>query len=172
MAVPHLEASFQSPTSALIATMCSITMTLKIARVLEKSVLRVSGREVWTFTAKIQSSTHRQPTEPCRLCHRKFFGDDCHTEHLMSSQINKSLCGRVNKCPECYKQVREGSRKVKHGGDWRSQKSSHRCGMGKCNNCEQFVDVALHNSYIHQSTSRMMSPQRKRKVKKVNRPDV
>lgn len=121
------------------------------------------------LTAKIQSSTHPQPTEPCRLCHRKFYGDDCYTEHLMSSQINKSLCDRLKKCPECCKQVRVVSRKVKHGGDRKSQKSSHKCGMEKCNNCDQFVDVALHKCFIQPVNAKDDEPKKKNKNKKNKR---
>lgn len=52
MAVRPLEVSCQSLTSATTATVGSITMTLEITRVLEKSVLRVSGRDVWTFSQR------------------------------------------------------------------------------------------------------------------------
>ena len=87
----------------------------------------------------------------------------------MCSQEKKSVCDTVKKCPECCKQVRTISRKVKRGGDRKSNNFSHKCGMDNCNNCKQFVEVALHQCYIQPVNPDDDEPKKKKKTKKNKR---
>ena len=165
MVVRPLEASFPNPTSVTTVAVASTMTTLNITHVKGGSALRVSERMDFV-TATIESVNHPQPTESCRFCHRKFYGNDCYTYHLMCSQQKKSVCDTVKKCPECCKQVRTRSRKVKRGGDIKSNSFSHKCGMDKCSNCKQLVEVALHQCYIQPVKPEDDEPKKKKKTKK------
>ena len=74
------------------------------------------------------------PTSPCRLYHRKFFGDQCYNYHLQRRSLRiKSICDSYKKCPDCS-HVYEPDSKVRRGGNRRVPK--HRCGSRKCHICQ------------------------------------
>lgn len=65
----------------------------------------------------------------------------------MCSQ-KRSICDKKKKCLQCHKVYGRDNRKITPGGDWRSPRYNHKCGFGKCYNCEKTVEIASHRCYI------------------------
>ena len=61
---------------------------------------------------------------------------------------------------------------MKHGSDRKSNSFSHKCGVNKCSNCKQFVEVALHQCYIQPVNPEDDEPKNKNKTKNIKGPDV
>ena len=84
-----------------------------------------------------------KPREPCGLCNRLFFGDDCYSRHLHGTKSKRSLCDTKKKCLACHK-VYDYLSPDKSS----KKKNKHKCGWDVCHFCEKNVDLFSHKCYI------------------------
>ena len=103
------------------------------------------------------------PKELCKLCHRKFFGDNCYNGHLQRRSKNiRSICDTYKKCPNCCHVYKNDDNPRNPNFD------QHVCGEGECQYCEKKVDLASHLCYIQRLKKGEDDP----KFKKVDVDDV
>ena len=99
-----------------------------------------------------------EPTEICRLCHRKFFGDRCYNDHLQRWSLSiPSICDTYKKCEKCC-HVYERKRKNRREG----HTPGHKCGWGECSICEKQVHLETHRCYIQRIPEDEDEPKKKR----------
>ncbi|KAK7605181.1 hypothetical protein V9T40_007039 [Parthenolecanium corni] len=72
----------------------------------------------------------------CTICNRYCFNTECLRAHI------NTVCPFVLKCTKCCKIMR------------RAGSSAHKCGWGKCRNCLEFVELAVHKCYLQRKKSK------------------
>lgn len=86
------------------------------------------------FLAAKTTSRNPQPSTPCSLCKRSFYGDSCLAAHYRQEGKTKPLCQRKKKCTTCSKQY--------------TTDKKHKCGWGPCPYCDEEVKIDSHQCYI------------------------
>ena len=98
------------------------------------------------LTAKT-ASRNPQPTTPCSLCKRSFYGDSCLAAHYRQEGKRKPLCQTKKKCTTCSKQYTTDHR--------------HKCGWGPCPYCGEEVKIDIHQCYIQPEPKNCDAPRLK-----------
>ena len=103
------------------------------------------GKDCADLKTAAANATRPKPTLPCSQCHRLFYGTACFNAHLQCSQTHRSVCEQNKKCLVCLKLFEAAPPERKKRP---SLKHRHRCYVGECPFCLQYVDQREHRCFI------------------------